>query len=92
MFMSTGAYPGAHTIKGIVTATSSAALTSERPDEFSKFDGLFDDVKQQLFQEAKDRGGDGVVDVSFNTEVVRMSVAPKFLIVHGYGTVVALPK
>ncbi|KRN26064.1 hypothetical protein FD14_GL003133 [Secundilactobacillus similis DSM 23365 = JCM 2765] len=67
-------------------------LTSEKPDEFELFDQLFEDAKQQLFQKTKARGGDGIVNVSFNTEVVRMSVAPKFLIVHGYGTVITLPK
>lgn len=92
MFMSTGAYNSAHIIKGVIAVTVSTMLKSERPDEFSKFDGLFDEAKQKLFEKAKSKGGDGVVDVSFNTEVVRMSVAPKFLVVHGYGTVIALPK
>lgn len=92
MFMSTGAYNQAHVIKGVVAVTCSTMLRSEQPDEFSKFDGLFDEAKQKLFEKAEEKGGDGIVDVAFNTEVVRMSVAPKFLVVHGYGTVIALPK
>lgn len=92
MFMSTGGFNQAHIIKGVVTVTVSTMLSSEKPDEFSKFDDLFDQAKQKLFEQAKQKQGDGIVDVSFNTEVVRMSVAPKFLVVHGYGTVIALPK
>ncbi|MFC6254890.1 hypothetical protein ACFP1H_09910 [Secundilactobacillus hailunensis] len=92
MFMSTGSFNQAHIIKGVIAVTVSTMLSSERPDEFSKFDDLFDQAKQKLFEQAQKRNGDGVVDVSFNTEVVRMSVAPKFLVVHGYGTVIALPK
>ncbi|MTV83028.1 hypothetical protein [Secundilactobacillus folii] len=92
MFMSTGSYNAAHIIKGVIAVTVSTMLKSEKPDEFSKFDGLFDEAKQKLFEKAKAKNGDGVVDVSFNTEVVRMSVAPKFLVVHGYGTVISLPK
>lgn len=92
MFMSTGDFNQAHVIKGVVAVTCHKMLTSEKPDEFELFDQLFEDAKQQLFQKTKARGGDGIVNVSFNTEVVRMSVAPKFLIVHGYGTVISLPK
>ncbi|GAX01373.1 hypothetical protein [Secundilactobacillus silagei] len=92
MFMSTGSFNQAHIIKGVIAVTVSTMLSSERPDEFSKFDDLFDQAKQKLFEQAQKRNGDGVVDVSFNTEVVRMNVAPKFLVVHGYGTVIALPK
>ncbi len=92
MFMSTGGFNQAHIIKGVVAVTVSTMLSSEKPDEFSKFDGLFDRAKQKLFEQAQKKQGDGIVDVSFNTEVVRMSVAPKFLVVHGYGTVISLPK
>lgn len=92
MFMSTGAYNQAHVIKGVIAVTVSTMLKSEKPDEFSKFDALFDEAKQKLFEKAQAKNGDGVVDVSFNTEVVRMSVAPKFLVVHGYGTVISLPQ
>lgn len=92
MFMSTGSYNQSHVIKGVVTATSQKMLTSEKPDQFDLFDGLFEEVKQKLFEQAKSKNGDGVVDVRFNTEIAQMNVAPKFLVVHGYGTVISLPK
>ncbi|KRM74132.1 heavy metal-binding domain-containing protein [Secundilactobacillus collinoides] len=90
MFMSTGAFNQPHVIKGVAAVTCHTQLTSEKPDQFELFDQLFDEAKQKLYQKAAAKNADGIVDVSFNTEVVRMSVAPKFLIVHAYGTVISL--
>ncbi|WP_282802387.1 hypothetical protein [Secundilactobacillus kimchicus] len=90
MFMSTGSYSQSHIVKGVVTATSHTMLTSEKPDDFDRFDDLFEETKQKLFQKAAALAGNGVIDVSFNTEVVRMNVAPKFLVVHGFGTVITM--
>ena len=53
-------------------------------------DDLIEQVKPLLLQKAEDQGGDGLIYVNFNTEVAQMSVAPRFLIVTGYGTVVKL--
>ncbi|GAK47037.1 hypothetical protein LOSG293_011380 [Secundilactobacillus oryzae JCM 18671] len=92
MFMSTGGYNQAHVLKGVINATAKVMMRSERPDQFELFDQLFDEVKQKLFAQAQEKDGDGVIDVRFNTEVVNLNVAPKFLVVHGYGTVIALPK
>ncbi|WP_261810743.1 YbjQ family protein [Levilactobacillus humaensis] len=92
MFMTTGGLNRAHEIQGIMTATQHAMMRSEKPDEFSLFDDLFDAVKQKLMKQAREAGADGLIEVRFNTEVVRMSVAPKFLVVHGYGTAVKFPK
>ncbi|WP_143463937.1 heavy metal-binding domain-containing protein [Levilactobacillus enshiensis] len=91
MFMTTGGLNRSHAIQGILTATAHTMLRSEKPDEFSLFDGLFDEVKQDLMKQAQASGADGLIDVRFNTEVVRMNVAPKFLIVHGYGTAIKFP-
>lgn len=91
MFMTTGGLNRTHAIQGILTATASTMLRSEKPDEFSLFDGLFEEVKQQLMKQAQENQADGLTEVRFNTEVVRMNVAPKFLVVHGYGTAVRLP-
>ncbi|AYM02904.1 heavy metal-binding domain-containing protein [Levilactobacillus yiduensis] len=91
MFMTTGGLNRTHAIQGILTATASKMLRSEKPDEFSLFDGLFDEVKQDLMKQAQETDADGLIEVRFNTEVVRMNVAPKFLVVHGYGTAVKFP-
>ncbi|GEO73912.1 hypothetical protein FD30_GL000147 [Levilactobacillus namurensis DSM 19117] len=92
MFMTTGGLNRAHAIQGILTATAHDMLRSEKPDEFERFDVLFDEVKQQLMQQAQTAGADGLIEVRFNTEVVQMNVAPKFLVVHGYGTAIKFPE
>ncbi|MCH5463956.1 heavy metal-binding domain-containing protein [Levilactobacillus tujiorum] len=92
MFMTTGGLNRSHTIQGILTATTHTMLRSEKPDQFELFDGLFDEAKQQLMKQAQEAGADGLIEVRFNTEVVQMNVAPKFLVVHGYGTAVKFPK
>ncbi|WP_341778562.1 heavy metal-binding domain-containing protein [Levilactobacillus sp. HBUAS70063] len=92
MFMSTGGLNRTHAIQGILTATAHTMLRSEKPDQFELFDDLFAEVKQQLMKQAQDGGADGLIEVRFNTEVVRMNVAPKFLVVHGYGTAIKFPK
>lgn len=91
MFMTTGGLNRAHAIQGILTATAHTMLRSEKPDEFSLFDGLFDEVKQNLMKQAQTMGADGLIEVRFNTEIAQMNVAPKFIVVHGYGTAVKFP-
>lgn len=39
-------------------------------------------------QRATENGADGITDVKFNTQVVQLQVAPKFLVVTGYGTMI----
>lgn len=92
MFMTTGGLNRSHTIQGILTATAHTMLRSEKPDQFELFDDLFDEAKQSLMKQAQAAGADGLIEVRFNTEVVQMNVAPKFLVVHGYGTAVKFPK
>lgn len=92
MFMTTEGLNRSHMIQGILTATAHDMLRSEKPDDFDRFEPLFDQVKQDLLQQAQTAGADGLIEVRFNTEVVRMNVAPKFLVVHGYGTAIKFPQ
>lgn len=92
MFMTTGGLNRSHMIQSILTATAHDMLRSEKPDDFDRFEPLFDQVKQDLLQQAQTAGADGLIEVRFNTEVVRMNVAPKFLVVHGYGTAIKFPQ
>lgn len=89
--MSTGGFAQSHTVKGVVTATAHTMLPSEKPDDFERFDDLFEEVKQKLLKLGSEMQGDGIINVSFNSEIAQMNVAPKFLVVHGFGTVITLP-
>lgn len=88
MYLSTGSATKAHEVIGITTATSHLMLESETIDAFESIDQLFPDVQEKMRQHAAEKDANAIVDVRFNTEVVRMSVAPKFLVVTGYGTMV----
>lgn len=90
MFMTTGDLQRSHMIKTVVSATEHTMFESDAIDQFEGFDDLIDKVKADLMQKAAANDGDGLIYVNFNTEVVRMSVAPHFLVVTGYGTVVKL--
>lgn len=90
MFMTTGDLQRPHMIKTVVSATEHTMFESDAIDQFEGFDDLIDKVKADLMQKAAANDGDGLIYVNFNTEVVRMSVAPRFLVVTGYGTVVKL--
>ncbi|WP_267202452.1 heavy metal-binding domain-containing protein [Limosilactobacillus kribbianus] len=90
MFLSTEAFPQAHRILGIVNATSHLMLPSEAIDAFESFDQLYGAVEEKLKERAAAKGADGVVNVRFNTTVANVQVAPKFLVVTGYGTIIQL--
>lgn len=90
MFLSTEAYPQAHRILGIVNATSHLMLPSEAVDSFESMDQLFSDVEEKMKQRAQEKGADGIVNVRFNTNVANVQVAPKFLVLTGYGTMIQL--
>ena len=92
MFLITTGINAGYTIKGIVDVTKQAMLSSEDIDKFSLFNQLFDDAKKQIEVKAQDLGGDGVIGLKFNTEVVDFQGVPKFLLVHAYGTVVNIDK
>lgn len=53
-------------------------------------DQLFSDVEAKLKSRATAKGADGVVNVRFTTDVANVQVAPKFLVVTGYGTMIQL--
>ncbi|KIS03154.1 YbjQ family protein [Paucilactobacillus wasatchensis] len=88
MLLTTGNITQPHTITGIVNATSHLMLTSETIDAFESMDQLFPDVEEKMKQKAIDAGADGIINISFNTEVAQLQVAPKFLVVTGYGTLI----
>ena len=90
MFLSTEAFPQAHRILGIVNATSHLTLPSEDIDAFESMDQLFSEVEGKLKSRATAKGADGVVNVRFTTNVANVQVAPKFLVVTGYGTMIQL--
>ncbi|AVK99715.1 hypothetical protein SIN07_06255 [Pediococcus inopinatus] len=90
MFMSTEEVNAGHTIIDIVSATSRIMLSADEIDQYQMFDQLIEETKQKLTKRAELKDGDGLVGVHFNTEIVNVSVAPKFLVVVGYGTVVKL--
>ncbi|MFB9768459.1 hypothetical protein [Lactiplantibacillus modestisalitolerans] len=90
MFMTTGDLQRAHMIKGVVSVTKHLMFESDEIDQFDRFDDLIEQVKPELIAKAEEKGGDGLIYVNFNTEIAQMSVAPRFLVVTGYGTVVKL--
>ncbi|MEY8441777.1 hypothetical protein AALA17_03840 [Lactobacillaceae bacterium 24-114] len=92
MFLSTEDFPQAHKMLGIVHATAHLMLPSESIDAFEAMDQLFSDVELKLKQEAEKKNADGIVGVHFNTEIANMQVAPKFLVLTGYGTMIQLIK
>lgn len=89
MFLTTGSINRSHAVKGIVNATSHLMLASETIDAFESMDQLFSDVEEKMKQKGLEQGADGIADVKFNTQVVQLQVAPKFLVVTGYGTLIS---
>lgn len=90
MFLTTGDLQRSHMIKSVVSATEHLMFQSDEIDQFDRFDGLIEKVKQDLMEKAEAQDGDGLIYVNFNTEIAQVSVAPRYLIVTGYGTVVKL--
>lgn len=92
MFLSTEAFPQAHQILGIVNATTHLAMPNEAIDSFETMDQLFSDVQQKLKIRAAQKGADGIVGIRFTTNVANMQVAPKFLVLTAYGTMIKFVK
>lgn len=90
MFLSTENFPGKHQVLGIVNATAKAMLPSDSIDQFETFDQLFADVEEQLRQRAAEHQATGVVGVRFMQSVANVQVAPKFLVLTAYGTMIKL--
>ena len=55
-------------------------------------DQLFSDVQEKLKRRASEKGADGIVGVRFTTDVANMQVAPKFLVLTAYGTMIQFVK
>ncbi|WP_283583663.1 hypothetical protein [Limosilactobacillus difficilis] len=92
MFLSTEEFRGKHKMLGLVNATAKLMLPSDAIDEFEGFDQLFSKVENELKRKAKAHQADGVVGVRFQQSVANMQVAPKFLVLTGYGTMIKLPE
>ncbi|WGN89623.1 hypothetical protein [Ligilactobacillus faecis] len=92
MFLTTGEINRTYTIKGIVNATVKKTLTAEQLDEVDNYDDLYKEVEALLIERAVAKDGDGIIGVRFEPQIVRVSVGPKYLMLHGYGTVISFPK
>ncbi len=92
MFITTTGINAGYTIKDVVEATASLMLSSEDIDKYNMFDQLFDESKEKIKKKAELSGGDGIIGLKYNSEVVELNGAPKFLVVHAYGTVVVIDK
>ena len=56
------------------------------------FDDLYDQVKMKLIDKAVTKNADGVINVRFEPQIVRVSVGPKYIVLHGYGTAISFLK
>lgn len=92
MFLTTGEINRTYTIKGVVNATVKKTLTAEQLDEVDNYDDLYKEVEAILIERAIAKDGDGIIGVRFEPQIVRVSVGPKYLMLHGYGTVISFPK
>lgn len=92
MFLSTTNLNQSYILKGIVNATVKKTLKAEEIDEVDQFDILYKQVQKKLEVAATDLGADGVIDVRFEPQIVRVSVGPKYMLLHGYGTAISFPK
>ena len=90
MFQTTGGIGQPHEMLGIVNATAHLMLSSETIDAFESMDQLFVEVQEKMAERAAANGADGIINDRYNTQTVRMQIAPKFLVVTGYGTMVKL--
>lgn len=92
MFLITGDLRSSYAVKGVVNATVKKTLQPDEIDQVADYDNLYEKVKEILGKRAEALGADGVIDVSFVPEIARVAVGPKYMILHGYGTAVALLK
>ena len=90
MFLSTSGLNQSYILKGIVNATVKRTLKAEELDEVDQFDNLYAQVQKKL--ENNELDADGVIDIRFVPQIVRVSVGPKYMLLHGYGTAISFPK
>ena len=92
MFLSTSGLNQSYILKGIVNATVKRTLKAEELDEVDQFDNLYAQVQKKLENKALELDADGVIDIRFVPQIVRVSVGPKYMLSHGYGTAISFPK
>ena len=92
MFLSTSGLNQSYILKGIVNATVKRTLKAEELDEVDQFDNLYAQVQKKLENKALELDADGVIDIRFVPQIVRVSVGPKDMLLHGYGTAISFPK
>ena len=88
MFLTTGGINRTYAIKGIVNATIKKTLLAEEIDKVDQYE----EIKRRLAKRATALNGDAVIEVRFIPEIVRVSVGPKYMLLHGYGTVISFPR
>ena len=91
MFLSTSGLNQSYILKGIVNATVKRTLKAEELDEVDQFDNLYAQVQKKLENKALELDADGVIDIRFVPQIVRVSVGPKYMLLHGYGTAISFP-
>ena len=92
MFLSTSGLNQSYILKGIVNATVKRTLKAEELDEVDQFDNLYAQVQKKLENKALELDADGVIDIRFVPQIVRVSVGPKYMLLHRYGTAISFPK
>ena len=92
MFLSSSGLNQSYILKGIVNATVKRTLKAEELDEVDQFDNLYAQVQKKLENKALELDADGVIDIRFVPQIVRVSVGPKYMLLHGYGTAISVPK
>ncbi|MCP0886782.1 hypothetical protein LB941_05445 [Ligilactobacillus sp. WILCCON 0076] len=88
MFLTTGGINRTYAIKGIVNATTKKTLLADEIDKVDQYDDLYEIIKEQLTKKAVALQGDAIIEVRFVPEIVRVAVGPKYMLLHGYGTVI----
>ena len=84
MFLSTSGLNQSYILKGIVNATVKRTLKAEELDEVDQFDNLYAQVQKKLENKALELDADGVIDIRFVPQIVRVSVGQKYMLLHGY--------
>lgn len=90
MFLSTGGLNQGYAIHGIVNATVKEELHADELERVDDFDDLYEQVEMKLIEKAVTKNAEGIINVRFEPQVVRVSVGPKYIVLHGYGTAVSL--
>ena len=74
MFLSTGGLNQGYAIHGIVNATVKEELHADELERVDDFDDLYEQVEMKLIEKAVAKNADGIINVRFEPQVVRVSV------------------